>query len=384
MAGQALARTVGCTVRGFPVRVLGFPLCRGRLKKEDWDPLVERFQRRLAGWKGKLLSYGGRLTLLQAVLSALPLFFLLVFRISVGVLDRIETLRRRFLWQGTQEGTAKPHLVKWSTVCLRKEDGGLGVLDLRDMNRALLSKWLWRWLHETDNPWARTFQDRYGGHGTNARIWPTVGARASSLCKGIFSDSAEFEQAVRWEIGMGEVTRFWTDVWCGDQPLCAQFLLVYALVRDPLETVRNCWTVEGSGGRWSAALRRNIFAPEEASQLQALADRLREWEGQFGVGADRPRWAPKPNAGFTVRNSYIWWRDLGPVTLACGNPEKIWSQKIPRKIKVFLWLLAQERLLTRTYRSKWRGGDDVQCGICGAAPETAIHLFGECRWAQAL
>ncbi|KAK1282217.1 hypothetical protein QJS10_CPB22g00388 [Acorus calamus] len=232
---------------------------------------------------------------------------------------------------------------------------------------------------ETESPWARTFQDRYGGHGTNARIWPTVGAQASSLCKGMFGDCAEFEEAVRCEIGMDESTRFWTDVWCGDQPLCTQFPLVYALVRGPHETVHNCWTEDGSGGRWSAVLRRNIFTPEEASQLEALADRLREWEGQFGAGADRPRWAPKPNACFTVRNFYIWWRrDLRPITLACGNPTKIWCQKIPRKIKVFLWLLAQERLLTLTYRSKWRGGDDVQCKLCGAAPETVIHLFGEC------
>ncbi|KAK1311312.1 hypothetical protein QJS10_CPA08g00744 [Acorus calamus] len=32
---QALARIVGCEVRDFPARVLGLPLSRGRLKKED-------------------------------------------------------------------------------------------------------------------------------------------------------------------------------------------------------------------------------------------------------------------------------------------------------------------------------------------------------------
>ncbi|KAK1293307.1 hypothetical protein QJS10_CPB17g00805 [Acorus calamus] len=54
---QALARIVGCEVRDFPAHVLGLPLSRGF---EDWDPLIERFQRRLAGWKvDSSLTEGG-------------------------------------------------------------------------------------------------------------------------------------------------------------------------------------------------------------------------------------------------------------------------------------------------------------------------------------
>ncbi|KAK1282111.1 hypothetical protein QJS10_CPB22g00395 [Acorus calamus] len=286
---QALARIVGCEVRDFPACVLGLPLSRGRLKKEDWDPLIERFQRRLAGWKGRLLTYGGRLTLLQAVLSALPLFFLSVIRIPLGVLQHIETMRWRFLWKGTQEEALKPHLVNWRTVCLSKADGGLGVLDLCEMNNALLSKWLWRWINEPESQWVQ-------------------------------------------------------------------------------ETVSNAWTVEGSGGSWSVPLRRNIFSPEEATQLDALAEKLGEWSGQLGSERDQPRWSPKPTKGFSVKRYYTWRRrHLTPASLACGNPNNIWKPKIPRKIKVFLWLLSHERLLTRVYRSKWREGDPIQCALCGLA-----------------
>ncbi|KAK1289771.1 hypothetical protein QJS10_CPB18g00723 [Acorus calamus] len=305
---QALARIVGCEVRDFPVRVLGLPLSRGRLKKEDWDPLIERFQRRLAGWKGRLLTYGGRLTLLQAVLSALPLFFLSVFRIPAGVLQRIETMRRRFLWQGTQEEALKPHLVNWRTVCLSKADGELGVLDLREMNNALLSKWLWRWINEPESQWAQVICDRYGGHGANARRWPSLGVRASSLCKGIFSNCEEFAQTVHWAIGNGMTTQFWTDVWCGEGPFCTLYPLVYVLTRAPQETVRNAWTVEGSGGSWLVPLRRNIFSPEEATQLEAITEKLGEWSGQLGSERDQPRWSPKPTEGFSVKRYYTWRR----------------------------------------------------------------------------
>jgi hypothetical protein len=46
------------------------------------------------------------------------------------------------LWQGGHN-SRKYHLVDWDTVCLPKDQGGLGVLDLRVMNICLLAKWLW-------------------------------------------------------------------------------------------------------------------------------------------------------------------------------------------------------------------------------------------------
>ncbi|KAK1300868.1 hypothetical protein QJS10_CPB13g01356 [Acorus calamus] len=141
---------MGCPSGSFPTKHLGLPLVRGRLKKEHWEPLIERFERRLAGWKGKLLSWGRRLTLINAVLSNLPIFYLSVFRIPVGVLDRLDRIRKRFLWQGSDESRRAPHLVDWGTVCKPKKEGGMGVLDLRVMNRALLSKWVWRWFSQSN------------------------------------------------------------------------------------------------------------------------------------------------------------------------------------------------------------------------------------------
>jgi hypothetical protein len=46
------------------------------------------------------------------------------------------------------EERRKYHLVKLETVCLPKDQGGLGVLDLEVMNIALLSKWLWKLFNE--------------------------------------------------------------------------------------------------------------------------------------------------------------------------------------------------------------------------------------------
>jgi hypothetical protein len=46
------------------------------------------------------------------------------------------------------EGPRVYHLVNWSTVCLRKEYGLLGVPDLRHLNISLLASWVKRYASE--------------------------------------------------------------------------------------------------------------------------------------------------------------------------------------------------------------------------------------------
>ena len=50
-----------------------------------WDLVVERFHKRLAGWKAKLLSRGGGPTLLKSTLWSLPIYFISLFTISARI-----------------------------------------------------------------------------------------------------------------------------------------------------------------------------------------------------------------------------------------------------------------------------------------------------------
>ena len=62
---------------------------------------------------------------------------------------RTNTERLFFLGRGNLD--KKPHLVKWSTVCSKKTDGGLSVKGLSKMNKALLCKWIWHFANEKDS-----------------------------------------------------------------------------------------------------------------------------------------------------------------------------------------------------------------------------------------
>jgi hypothetical protein len=59
----------------------------------------------------------------------------------------------------------------------------------------------------------------------------------------------------------------------------------------------------------------------------------------------------------------------------------IWRLKLPLKIKIFLWYLKREVVLTKDnlIRRNWMGGK--QCMFCAQA-ESIQHLFFECHFAK--
>lgn len=58
--------------------------------------------------------------------------------------------------------------------------------------------------------------------------------------------------------------------------------------------------------------------------------------------------------------------------------KEVWGCKIPLKIKAFMWLVYQEKILTKSYISKWVPDIEKRCVLCGAEDETVTHLFIAC------
>jgi hypothetical protein len=66
------AQIFGCKLGEFPFTYLGVPLHFSKLRKEDLQPILDKIIKRIAGWMGKLLSYRGRLVLLQVSTASIP------------------------------------------------------------------------------------------------------------------------------------------------------------------------------------------------------------------------------------------------------------------------------------------------------------------------
>ncbi|XP_028113000.1 uncharacterized protein LOC114311137 [Camellia sinensis] len=75
------ALLLNCKAQRLPLNYLGLPLGASPRRKKTWKPIIDKFKMRLAGWKKRFLSFTGRLTLVKAVLSSLPVYFMSLFKL---------------------------------------------------------------------------------------------------------------------------------------------------------------------------------------------------------------------------------------------------------------------------------------------------------------
>lgn len=136
---QHLAATFGCSTGSLPFTYLGLPLGITKPKIEEFLPLVTRCERRLIS-TSIFLSQAGRLQITNSVFTSLPTFFMCTFSLHVTIRDQIDKYRKLCLWRGSEDTNRINAKAAWPLVTRPKEDGGLGVLDLKTQNEALLMK----------------------------------------------------------------------------------------------------------------------------------------------------------------------------------------------------------------------------------------------------
>jgi hypothetical protein len=83
----------GCNPGALPMKFLGIPIHYRTLSNASWKRAEERFGKRLSSRKGKHLSIGGRLMLINSVLSSLPMYMMSFFAIPRGVLKKLDYFR---------------------------------------------------------------------------------------------------------------------------------------------------------------------------------------------------------------------------------------------------------------------------------------------------
>ncbi|KAK4848776.1 hypothetical protein QYF36_017173 [Acer negundo] len=80
---RGLLRITGFREGKFPVTYLGAPLVSRKLTSQIMEPFMEKIRKKIAGWRFKLLSQGGRLILLRHVLSSIPIHLMSVVNVPL-------------------------------------------------------------------------------------------------------------------------------------------------------------------------------------------------------------------------------------------------------------------------------------------------------------
>nr|GFA38442.1 RNA-directed DNA polymerase, eukaryota [Tanacetum cinerariifolium] len=173
---NSAARQLGCLVLNIPFLYLGSIVGDNMASQQAWREIVDRVKSKLSNWKMKMLSIGGRLTLVKYVLGSLPIYNFSIFKVPMCVLNELEGIRRKF-FKGHEQDSKRTSWVIWNRVLMSKDRGGLGVSSLYAINRGLLVKWY-----------------------------------------------------LQIKLGDGESTKFWSDSWCKEGVLKEKFPSVFALV----------------------------------------------------------------------------------------------------------------------------------------------------------
>ena len=94
---ERFAGIFGCMKGKIPFKYLGLPIGSDPRRLAVWEPVIERIKNRLSEWKRRSLSFGGRVILINSVLSSLPIYYMSLFKAPKGVLQKIDQYRRGFL-----------------------------------------------------------------------------------------------------------------------------------------------------------------------------------------------------------------------------------------------------------------------------------------------
>nr|GEV88292.1 RNA-directed DNA polymerase, eukaryota [Tanacetum cinerariifolium] len=204
------------TVLKLPFSYLGSMVGDRMHRLHSWDDTVDRVRNRLSKWKMKMLSSGGRLTLVKSVLGCMPIFHMSLFKVPAGILHKLESIRKHF-FNGHEVSSRKISWVNWNKVITPKEKGGLGVSSLYALNRGLLFKWVWRFLTQGSSLWARVIKAIHGMDGSIGDIkignskscWSSIINEINVLS----SKGIKLMNYLRITLGNGVFTRLWDEPW---------------------------------------------------------------------------------------------------------------------------------------------------------------------------
>ncbi|WVZ67862.1 hypothetical protein U9M48_016884 [Paspalum notatum var. saurae] len=291
---------------------------------------------KLSSWKGKLLSYGGRLVLINSVLSSLAIYMI-----------------SGFFWQGDNH-RKKYRLTKWGLLCLPNDQGGLGILNLEAQNTCLLSKWLYKLINE-DGIWQQLFRKKYLKNKTIGEFFWKPGD--SHFWSGLMKVKDQFMDLSTSQVHNGLQIRFWEDKWLENFTLKEQYPFLFNIARKKHSSVAHVL----STNPLNISFRRVL-----------VGDKLIKWNDlvarvafvQLDGHHDKAIWSLTKHGYFTVKSLY--------------NFLKL---KLPLKIKIFVWFLMKGVILTKDNLKKRNWNGDDGCCFCNKK-ETIQHLFFDCHVAR--
>ena len=350
------------------VRYLGLPLLTKKMTVNDYMPLVEKIRKRMSSWTGRFLSHAGRLQLINSVIMSLANFWLAAFKLPSSCLKEVERLCAAFLWSGPDLKTTKAK-VSWQDICLPKNEGGLGIRSLKEINKVHNLKLIWRISSLRSSMWVKwihCYLIRKGSFwsvsvNTNLGSW---------MWKKLLRMRDTARHYLRVEVKNGKHTSFWYERWSqigclkeviGDRGIIALGIAENAVMADVLSNHRR--------RRHRVSILNDV--EDEIAKLR---------EGGVSEMDDIQLWRREEGKFVNSFSTKKTWLQLRPRHQMCNWSRGVWFPQSTPKYSFMLWIAMRNRMQTGNKIQAWNVAINTECVLCHEVQETCPHLFFQCPY----
>ncbi|CAH9109059.1 unnamed protein product [Cuscuta epithymum] len=345
-------------------KYLGLPALVGRKKREILLYLKERVLKRLQSWNNRFLSKAGREVLLKTVIQAMPTYAMNVFLFPDNLIMEIERLMNGYWWRGNDLTGRGIRWRNWRALCLPKTCGGLGFKRLKEYNIAMLGKLGWKLLTEPKALISRVLAAKY--YPKNSFVEAKLGYNPSFVWRSILAAQEVVVAGSRRRVGNGKEISVWRDAWL---PGKGTGKILSARPRGILDMNVASLLLEDEKN-WNVQRINSIFSEEEARAIQSIHLSINQVDDGY-------RWNDEAKGNFSVRSCYRRLVGEFQATKWIGWTVA-WKFRIPPKVKLFFWQLANGLLPTGDVMRARQVQVLGVCPVCKLENETATHLFLEC------
>lgn len=260
------------------------------------------------------------------------------------------------------------HHVKWSTICLSKDKGGLGLRKAKETNKALLAKLGWRILQNESALWIQVMKEKYL---RNNSLWSAPRKRdASAAWRGILDARKLLRAGVIWRIGDGQNTKFWIDRWISDGSLDK-------LTTNPFPETMETLTVSQAlnpDGTWCLEILEALLPSQIVTKIRSIPRPI------TAPLPDQIYWSETADGRFTVKSAF----ELQQSASASRPGDWKWIWRIPciERIRTLIWLIMHDKLLTNLSRFFRNLTQNADCPRCVGIQESLSHVFRDCPVAR--
>ena len=379
------------------INVLGVTIAHEDIVQKNYMGIQEKVKKVLGAWYNRGLSLIGKIQVVNTLVASLFVYKMMVLPIiPKNVQKCVENEIRNFIWGG------KKAKIAFGILQNSKEEGGLGLVNLKEKDKCLKTSWPLILVKEQD--YADIVYKLMKVSGISHDIW------RCSLKQEHIKDLKVQNQ-------------FWSDVlesWCE-----------YNYYRDSRIENQLIWynsqiLIKGKVFMWKDVHDRGLRYVHQLFEEKCYKTEGRVWE-QYGLtvlrfnslktaipkyfktyfqenekaqymplpphNLDRMIAIPKSNLFkeiykvnssdvLRIHNKYLKWK--GEINMADGlidfgnRHKEIYKLTNVPKYRSFQYRLLQRSLVTNVELKRWNIIESEECTFCRGAKETIIHLMCEC------